>query len=198
MLEQIETTVGTTPVSVPALKLRFEDAKGAWDEFVQQYIKLRNAAFDNVQHADFHRHNQRVIALGNNALIEDERRRKDEENSEAARRELLAQQEEARRKEAKVAQLTAKLNSIYTHSEKKLDELKAGLDAEVITCMDVLDVRISHLHQVEGLFEESKSLVRSIIEEYPTKVDALFEEVGAKVMEAESKVGACEERLAGF
>ena len=35
LLEQIETTVGMAPVSVPALKLRFEDVKGAWDKFVQ-------------------------------------------------------------------------------------------------------------------------------------------------------------------
>ena len=53
LLEQVETTVGATPISVPLLKLRVEDAKGSWDEFAQQYVKLRNAAFDNVQHADF-------------------------------------------------------------------------------------------------------------------------------------------------
>ena len=80
MIEQIEDTVGATPVSVPVLKLRVEDAKGSWDEFVQQYVKLRNAAFDNVQHADFQRRYHRVIALGDNALIEDERCRKDEEH----------------------------------------------------------------------------------------------------------------------
>ena len=112
LLEQVETAVDGTPVFVPALKLRVEDAKGAWDELVQQYVKLRNAAFDNLKHADFQRRYHRVIGLADNALIEDEQRRKDEENSEAARRELLAQQEEACRKEAKVAQLTAKLNSI--------------------------------------------------------------------------------------
>ena len=113
--------MGTPPVSVPVLKLRVNDAKGAWDEFAQLYVKLRNATFDNVEHTDFQRCYLEAIALAENALIEDEQCRKDEENSDAARRELNAQQEETRRKEAKVAQLTAKLNSIYTHSEKKLD-----------------------------------------------------------------------------
>ena len=59
-----------------------------------------------------------------------------------------------------MAQLTAKLKTTYTHFEKKLEELKVGLDGEVITCMEVLDVRISRLQQVEGLFEESKGLVQ--------------------------------------
>ena len=72
LIEQVETTVGTPPVSMPALKLRVERAREAWDEFVQQYVKLRNYAFDNVQHADFQRRYQRVIALADNALVEDE------------------------------------------------------------------------------------------------------------------------------
>ena len=72
LLEQVETPVGATPISVPLLKLRVEDAKGSWDEFVQQYVKLRNYTFDNVQHADFQRRYQRVIALADSALIEDE------------------------------------------------------------------------------------------------------------------------------
>ena len=128
--------------------------------------------------------------LADTTLIEDEQRRQDEEKSEAARRELIAQQEEARRKENKVAQLNTKLKAAYNHFEKKLDEIKAGLDAEVITCMEVLDVRISRLNQVKGLFEESKSLVCSIIEEDPAQTATLVEEEGAKALEAETKVNA--------
>ena len=64
--------------------------------------------------------------------------------------------------------------------------------------MDVLDVRVSRLKQIKELFVESKSLVSSICEEDPTKMDTLIEEEGAKAMEAETKVGACEEKLAGF
>ena len=64
--------------------------------------------------------------------------------------------------------------------------------------MEVLDVRTSRLHQVEGLFEESQSLVRSIIEEDPTKAVTLLEVEGVKALDAETKVGACEEKLAGF
>ena len=168
LIEQVETTVGTPPVSVPALKLRVESAREAWEEFGLQYVKLRNAtgdkrvadqvrgSDDHAQHTDLQRHYYAAIALADTALIEDEQRRQDEEKSEADRRELLAQQEEARRKEAKVAQLTAKLKTAYNHFEKKLDKIKAGLDAEVITCMEVLDVRISRLHQVEGLFRRVK------------------------------------------
>ena len=58
-----------------------------------------------------------------------------------------------------MALLTAQLKVAYNHVDKKIEELKAGLDAEAITCMEVLDVRTSRLHQVEGLFEESKKLV---------------------------------------
>ena len=109
---------------------------------------MSNATFDTTQYADLQRRYHKAIASADNALIEDEQRQQDEEKTEADRHELLAQQEEARRKEAKVAQLTAKLKTAYTHFEKKLDKIKAGLDAEVITCMEVLDVRISRLHQV--------------------------------------------------
>ena len=35
LLEQVEDTVGATPISVPFLNLRVEDAKGSWDEFAQ-------------------------------------------------------------------------------------------------------------------------------------------------------------------
>ena len=45
---------------------------------------------------------------------------------------------------------------------------------------------------------ETKSLISSIIEEDPTKAETLLEEEGVKALEAETKVGACEEKLAGF
>ena len=38
----------------------------------------------------------------------------------------------------------------------------------------------------------------SIIEEDPTQTATLVEEEGAKALEAETKVSACEEKLAGF
>ena len=167
LVEQVETTLETPPISVPALKIRVESTREAWGEFVQQYIKMRNATGDkrvteqvqgqedHAQHADFQRRYYKALALADNALIKDEQRRQDEKNSEDARPEALAQQEEARLKANKVAQLTAKLKAAYTHFNNKLEEIKAGLDAEVITCMEVLDVRISPLKQVKELFEES-------------------------------------------
>ena len=90
LIEQVETTVGMPPVSMPALKLRVESAREAWDEFVQQYVKLRNVTGDkwlgsvaeqaqhqddHAQHADLQRHYYKAIALANNALIEDEQHR---------------------------------------------------------------------------------------------------------------------------
>ena len=160
LVDQVEATLETMPISVPALKLRVESAREAWDEFVQQYVKLRNATWDirvtdticgqddNAQHADLQRRYYKAIALADTALIEDEQCRQEEEKSEAACRELIAQQEEARCKENKVAQLTAKLKAAYTHFDKKLEEIKAGLDAEVITCMEILNVRESRLKQI--------------------------------------------------
>ena len=90
LVEQVETTLEMPPISVPALKIRVESAREAWGEFVQQYIKLRNATRDkrvaeqicgqndNTQHAELQRRYYKAIALADNALIEDEQRRKDE------------------------------------------------------------------------------------------------------------------------
>ena len=55
LTEQVETTVGTAPVSVPALKLRVESIREAWEEFGLQYVKLRNATFDTTQYATLQR-----------------------------------------------------------------------------------------------------------------------------------------------
>ena len=35
LVEQVETTLETMPISVPALKIRVESAREAWGEFVQ-------------------------------------------------------------------------------------------------------------------------------------------------------------------
>ena len=86
LTEQVESTVGTAPVSVPALKLRVESAREAWGEFGLQYVKLRNATFDTTQYAALQHRFYAAIALADTALIADEQRRQDEEKSEAARR----------------------------------------------------------------------------------------------------------------
>ena len=90
LIEQVETTVGTPPVSMPALKLRVESVREAWDEFGLQYVKFCNVTGDkwlgtvadqvqrrddNDQHADLQRRYYAAIALADTALITDEQRR---------------------------------------------------------------------------------------------------------------------------
>ena len=64
--------------------------------------------------------------------------------------------------------------------------------------MEELDLRVNRLNQIKELLKESKSLVCSIIEEDPAQTATLVDEEGAKALEAETKVNACEEKLAGF
>ena len=83
LVEQVETTLEAPPISVPALKIRVESAREAWGEFVQQYIKMHNATGDKLvaeqvrgqedhaQHANFQRRYYKVLALADNALIND-------------------------------------------------------------------------------------------------------------------------------
>ena len=72
LTEQVETTVSTAPVSVPALRLRVESTREAWEQFGLQYAKLRNATFDTTQYAALQRRFYAAIALAETALIEDE------------------------------------------------------------------------------------------------------------------------------
>ena len=46
LVEQVESTLETMPISVPALKIRVESTKEAWGEFEQQYDKMRNDTGD--------------------------------------------------------------------------------------------------------------------------------------------------------
>ena len=78
---------------------------------------------------------------------EEEARAKEAKEAEAALRKTLASKR-------KVDQLTANLKAAYLQIEKKVDEIKAGLDAEEITCMEVLNVRENHLKQVKELLKE--------------------------------------------
>ena len=74
LTEQVETTVGAAPVSVPALKLRVESVREAWEEFGRQYVKLSNATFDTTQYAELQRRYYKAIALADTALNADEQR----------------------------------------------------------------------------------------------------------------------------
>ena len=52
LIEQVETTMGMPPVSAPALKLRVESVREAWEEFGRQYVKLSNATINSTQYAN--------------------------------------------------------------------------------------------------------------------------------------------------
>ena len=90
LIEQIEDTLGTAPISVPAILKRIKSTGTAWDDFEAQYDKIRNssgdkrvqdqvwAEQDHTQHADFQRRYYGVLARAENALIDDEQRRQDE------------------------------------------------------------------------------------------------------------------------
>ena len=94
LVEQVESTLETMPISVPALQMRVESAKEAWGEFEQQYDKMRNATGDkwvadqvraqedHAQHADFQRRYYQVLGRADNALINHEQCRQDEKNAE--------------------------------------------------------------------------------------------------------------------
>ena len=113
LVEQVESTVETMPISVPALQMRVESAKEAWGEFEQQYDKMRNATGDkrvadqvraqedHAQHADFQRRYYQALARPDNALI-------NEQNAEDACLKALAMEEEAHLKASKVQQLNDK------------------------------------------------------------------------------------------
>ena len=90
LITQVEDTLGTDPIPVPALRRRLESTGTAWDDFEAQYDKMRNtsgdkrvqdqvrAQEDHTQHADFQRRYYGVLACAENALINDEQRRQDE------------------------------------------------------------------------------------------------------------------------
>ena len=90
LIEQIEDTLGTIPISVPALRKRIKSTGTAWDEFEAQYDKMRassgdkrvqdqvRAEQDHTQHADFQHHYYGVLARAEDALINDKQRRQDE------------------------------------------------------------------------------------------------------------------------
>ena len=74
LIEQIEDTLGTDPISVPALRKRLDSTGTAWDDFEAQYDKMRNSSGDKrvqeqvraqedyTQHADFQHRYYGVLA----------------------------------------------------------------------------------------------------------------------------------------
>ena len=95
-------------------------------------------------------------------------------------------------------QYTANLKAAHLHIDKKLEEIKAGLEEEAISSLEVLKVEENRLMQVKEVLKESKSLVSSIINEDSKQTDMLVVAEGAKALEADTKISACEKILAGF
>ena len=80
LITQVEDTLGTDPIPVPALQKRLDSTGTAWDNFEAQYDKMRNtsgdkrvqeqvrAQEDQTLHADFQRRYYGVLAQTEDAL----------------------------------------------------------------------------------------------------------------------------------
>ena len=90
------------------------------------------------------------------------------------------------------------MKAAHQHIDKKVDEIKASLEGEAISSLEVLKVEENRLMQVKEILKETKSLVNLIINEEPEQTDTLVEEEGVKALQADSKISACEKILAGF
>ena len=200
-MQEMEAGLVAEAVPFYRLRRRWSKAEAVWKQYVELYDLLCSVTHedpdeqDRVNFANFQECytnlHERVGDVLDNQKSEEEARLKEAKDEEAARLKALASKR-------KVDQLTTNLKAAYTHVDKKLEEIKAGLDCEVITCMEVLNLRENRLKQIKELLKESKSLVCSIIEEDPTQTATLVDEEGAKALEAETKISACEEVLAGF
>ena len=90
LITQVEDTLGTDPIPVPALRRRLDSTGTAWDNFEAQYDKMRNtsgdkgvqeqvwAQEDHTLHAEFQRRYYGVLAQAEDALINDEQCLQDE------------------------------------------------------------------------------------------------------------------------
>ena len=122
LITQVEDTLGTDPISAPALRRRLESTGTAWDDFEAQYDKMRNtsgdkrvqdqvrAQEDHTLHADFQHRYYGVLARAEDALINDEQRLQDERHAE-----------EVRLKASNVQQLQAKWKAVHQHIDTSLD-----------------------------------------------------------------------------
>ena len=170
LIEQIEDTLGTDRIPVPALRRRIESTGKAWDNFEAQYDKMRNsfgdkrvqdqvqAQEDHTQHADFQHCYYGVLACAEDALINDEQCRQDERNVE-----------EVRLKASKVQQFNAKWKAVHQHIDMSLDEIKTSLEGDAIDSLELLKAKRNQLMEVKENLREYPSLVDSIINETLSK-----------------------------
>ena len=166
LMTEMEGALVAEQVPSYSLRRRWTKAESIWSQYVELYDLLCSATHedpveqDRVNFNDFQECytdvHERVSNVLDTQRSEEEARLKEAKDAEAARLKTIASKR-------KVDQLTANLKAAYLHIDKKLEEIKAGLDAEAITCMEVLNVRENRLKQVKELLKESKGLVCSII-----------------------------------
>ena len=150
LIEQVEDTLGTAPISVPALRKRIESTGKAWDDFEAQYDKMRassgdkrvqdqvRAQEDHTQHSDFQCRYYGVLARAEDALINNEQHLQDEQHAE-----------EVRLKASKVQQLNDEWKAVHQHIDTSLDEIKTRLEGDAIDSLELLKVKRNQLMAVK-------------------------------------------------
>ena len=199
LVEQVESTLETMPISVPVLKIRVESTKEAWGEFEQQYDKMCNATGDkrvadqvwaqedHAQYANFQRRYYQALARADNALINDEQRRQDKQNAEDARLKALAMKEEACLK-ALAKEEEARLKMLASEEEarikaNKVQQLSAKwkvIHQHIETILDEIKTRLEGdpIDSLELLKVKSNQLmaVKEYLGESASLMDSMFDE----------------------
>ena len=201
LMTYMESALVTEPVPFFSLRRRWSKAETIWSTYEDLFDQLCAVTHEepDVQDRDdfatFQEHYTNVHGRVQDVLdkeqSEEEARLKELKDAEDARLKTLASKQ-------KVEQYTANLKAAHLHIDKKLEEIKAGLEGEAISSLEVLKVEENRLMQVKEILKESKSLLSSIINEEPEQTDTLVAAEGAKVLQADSKISACEKILAGF
>ena len=144
LMTEMEGALVSEQVLFYSLRRRWTKADTIWSQYVELYDQLCSVTHedpneqDPVNFTDFQRHyinvHGRVEDVLDKEQSEEEARLKETRDTKAVRLKTLASKR-------KVDQLTANLKAAYLHIDKKLEEIKAGLDGEAISCMEVLKVR---------------------------------------------------------
>ena len=144
LMTEMEGALVAEQVLSYSLRRRWTKAETIWSQYVELYDQLCSVTHedpneqDPVNFADFQRRyinvHGRVEDVLDKEQSEEEARLQETRDAEATHLKALASKR-------KVDQLTANLKAAYLQIDKKLVEIKAGLDGEAISCMEVLKVR---------------------------------------------------------
>ena len=140
LMTEMEGALVAEPVPFYSLRRRWTKAETIWSQYVELYDQLCAVTHedpddqDRVDFAAFQERYTNVHGRVEDVLdkeqSEEDARLKEVKDAEAACLKTLASKR-------KVDQLTANLKEAYLHIDKKLEEIKAGLDAKAVTCMEV-------------------------------------------------------------